>query len=225
MTASGGVCDGTSAVGESRHRISGASVGQPTEPCLAAIGLVPVRPSFAPRFARRRPHEKGNVSVRNCKAGQIDRSGERCGPQPPPQPSPQIKRIEPQRRPQERMEKPIALGRVKPRPARHHRLRQFNALHPASLKAKFGKRKWKNRNPKYPQSLPSRGPGTLLCAPKDPENDGVHTKRKAACVATSGPSLGRKRPRRAAIAGALPHALAKTIAIRGSIERRWASGI
>jgi hypothetical protein len=30
-----GVCDGTSAAGESRHRISGASVGQPTEPCLA----------------------------------------------------------------------------------------------------------------------------------------------------------------------------------------------
>ena len=28
-------CDGTSAVGESRHRILGASVGQPTEPCLA----------------------------------------------------------------------------------------------------------------------------------------------------------------------------------------------
>ena len=28
-------CDGTSAVGESRHRIPGASVGQPTEPFLA----------------------------------------------------------------------------------------------------------------------------------------------------------------------------------------------
>ena len=28
------VCDGTSAVGESRHSIPGASVGQPTEPCL-----------------------------------------------------------------------------------------------------------------------------------------------------------------------------------------------
>ena len=27
-------CDGTSAVGESRHRIPGASVGQPTEPCF-----------------------------------------------------------------------------------------------------------------------------------------------------------------------------------------------
>jgi hypothetical protein len=31
------VCDGTSAVGESRHRIPGASVGQPTEPCLGRV--------------------------------------------------------------------------------------------------------------------------------------------------------------------------------------------
>jgi hypothetical protein len=29
-------CDGTSAVGESRHRIPGVSVGQPTEPCLVS---------------------------------------------------------------------------------------------------------------------------------------------------------------------------------------------
>ena len=28
------VCDGTSAVGESRHRIPGASVGQPTDPAI-----------------------------------------------------------------------------------------------------------------------------------------------------------------------------------------------
>src|ERR1700739_2314222 len=32
--AAADVCDGTSAVGESRHRIPGACVGQPTEPCL-----------------------------------------------------------------------------------------------------------------------------------------------------------------------------------------------
>jgi hypothetical protein len=31
------MCDGTSAVGESRHRIPGASVGQPTEPCSGAF--------------------------------------------------------------------------------------------------------------------------------------------------------------------------------------------
>jgi hypothetical protein len=49
-------------------------------------------------------------------------------------------------------------------------------------------------------------------------------KRKAACVATSGPSLGRKRPKEGSDSAALPHALAKTIAIGGSIERREASG-
>ena len=37
------VCDGTSAVGESRHRIPGASVGQPTEPCLVGAGFSDVR--------------------------------------------------------------------------------------------------------------------------------------------------------------------------------------
>jgi hypothetical protein len=34
------VCDGTSAVGESRHRIPGVSVGQPTEPCLDEAGAL-----------------------------------------------------------------------------------------------------------------------------------------------------------------------------------------
>src|SRR3979490_1915243 len=50
-------------------------------------------------------------------------------------------------------------------------------------------------------------------------------ERRAAYVAASGPSLGRKRPRRAAIAGELPHALPKTITISGSIERRYESDI
>jgi hypothetical protein len=63
-----------------------------------------------------------------------------------------------------------------------------------------------------------------LTLPKGPRENrwGVHTKRKATCVATSGPSLGRKRPRRAAIAGgsATAHCIDKTIAIGGSIERR-----
>ncbi|MET4122043.1 hypothetical protein ABIB85_008510 [Bradyrhizobium sp. JR1.5] len=36
-----------------------------------------------------------------------------------------------------------------------------------------------------------------------------HTKREAACVATSGPSLGRKRPRRATIAGSYRIPLAR----------------
>jgi hypothetical protein len=68
------------------------------KPFLAAIGLVPVRPgrSFARCFARR-PHERGNVGIRNREAGRIDRSGERRIFQPPPKSS-QIKPVEPQRR-------------------------------------------------------------------------------------------------------------------------------
>src|SRR5262245_7727687 len=52
------------------------------------------------------------------------------------------------------------------------------------------------------------------------------TKRKAACVATSGPSLGRKRPRRAAIAGGLPHTLQirrSRLAAQLNVGRRRAS--
>jgi hypothetical protein len=59
--------------------------------------------------------------------------------------------------------------------------------------------------------------------------DGVtaYTKRKAACVATSGPSLGRKRPEEGSDSGSegtggsryrIP--IAKTIAINGSIGPR-----
>jgi hypothetical protein len=57
------------------------------------------------------------------------------------------------------------------------------------------------------------------------ENDkGVHTKRKAACVATSGPSLGRKRPKEGSDSGMgmgvrYRIGLAKTIVIRASIAR------
>ena len=47
------VCDGTSAVGGSRHRIPGASVGQPTEPCLGdatpsltEAGIASLRPDL-----------------------------------------------------------------------------------------------------------------------------------------------------------------------------------
>src|SRR5690349_1664948 len=47
----------------------------------------------------------------------------------------------------------------------------------------------------------------------------LNTKRKAACVATSGLSLGRKRPWRAAITG-LPLTLVKAMATSGSIERK-----
>ena len=51
-------------------------------------------------------------------------------------------------------------------------------------------------------------------------------KKKAACVATSGPSLGRKRPRWAAIAGrTIACSIDTTIAIGDLIERRCRSGI
>ena len=74
--------------------------------------------------------------------------------------------------------------------------------------------------------MPEVEPLPALCSlPQRPGKRWGYTKRKAACVATSGPSLGRKRPRRAAIAGwgwggryRIP--LAKTIAISGSIERK-----
>jgi hypothetical protein len=76
---------------------------------LAAIGLVPVRPggSFARSLARR-PQEEGNVGIPKYQAGRIDRSGERRILKPPPKPSPQSKRVEPDRRRQERREKPVA---------------------------------------------------------------------------------------------------------------------
>src|SRR6476646_4743185 len=64
----------------------------------------------------------------------------------------------------------------------------------------------------------------MVLSPAGLEPKCLNTKRKAACVATSGPNLGRKRPSRAAIVGwgggryRIP--LAKTIALNGSIERR-----
>ena len=62
-------------------------------------------------------------------AGRIDRSGERRISEPPPEPSAESKLVEPQRRLHERLEKPVALGRVEPRPAFHRRLSQITAPH------------------------------------------------------------------------------------------------
>jgi hypothetical protein len=51
-----------------------------------------------------------------------------------------------------------------------------------------------------------------VSAPNDRRRDTAYTKRKAACVATSGPSLGRKRPEEGSDSGSegtggvsLPH--------------------
>ena len=52
---------------------------------------------------------KRHVAIRNRKARRIDRSGERRGPDPPQEPSAELKPVEPQRRLQARLEKPLAL--------------------------------------------------------------------------------------------------------------------
>ena len=50
---------------------------------------------------------------------------------------------------------------------------------------------------------------------------GVHTKRKAACVATSGPKSREETPKEGSdSAGGYRIPLVKTIAISGSIERK-----
>ena len=57
-----------------------------------------------------------NIPIRNCEAGQIDRSRERRIPEPPQKPSAELKPVKPQRRLHERLEKPLALRRVSLRP-------------------------------------------------------------------------------------------------------------
>ena len=87
----------------------GQSVGLAAQFCLAAIGIVPVRPSSS--FARR-PQEEGNVGIPKYETGRIDRFGERRVPEPPQEPSSKLKPVEPQRSLQARLEKPLALLRV-----------------------------------------------------------------------------------------------------------------
>ena len=58
------VCDGTSAVGESRHRIPGASVGQPTEPCLAVRRVFEA--SEEAQGGRRERDRLGEAAARQC---------------------------------------------------------------------------------------------------------------------------------------------------------------
>jgi hypothetical protein len=75
------------------------------------------------------PQEEGHIGIRNCEAGRIDRFGERRIFEPAAKPSSQLKPVEPHRRRHERREKPLALGRVEPRPALHRRLDQISASH------------------------------------------------------------------------------------------------
>jgi hypothetical protein len=77
--------------------------------------------------------QQGHIGIRNCKARRIDRSGERRGPDPPQEPSAELARLEPQRRLQARLEKPLALRWVEARPALHRGLKQIDAPHLACL--------------------------------------------------------------------------------------------
>jgi hypothetical protein len=132
--------------GDQQTANTGGSASQPGP----AIGIVRPQGQFI--------QQGGNIGIRNCEAGRIDRSGERRILEPPPKPSSQSKLVEPQRRLHERLEKPLALPRVEPRPALHRRHGQISAPHLVSLKAKFSKGKSKNKKTKYAERVPSRGP-------------------------------------------------------------------
>jgi hypothetical protein len=108
---------------------------------------------LARRFARHL-HDEGNVGIRKHVTGRIDRSAERRIFEPPPKPSSQLKPVEPQRRLRERLEKPLALRCVEPRPAFHHSLNQINAPHLVNLKRNSAK---ENRKSKIPNTLEACG--------------------------------------------------------------------
>ena len=115
------------------------------------------------------PQQDGKVGIRNYKAGRIDRSGERRVPEPPQEPSAELKPVEPQRRLQARLEKPLALLRVEPRPALHCGRDQIDAPHSHSLlKSGLGKRNTKNEKRKYAEDVRSRGPPRRVLGFKGP---------------------------------------------------------
>jgi hypothetical protein len=80
-----------------------------------------------------RTQEKGDVGLRNGEAGRIDRRGERGFDQPPHEPFAEFLPLKAQRRLQTRLEKPLALRWVEPRPALHRGLEQISAPHPATF--------------------------------------------------------------------------------------------
>jgi hypothetical protein len=132
-----------------RYRIANHALNAGGSVCLwvlAATGLVPVRPGGS--FARR-PQEAGNVGIRKYQVGRIDRSGERRIFEPPPKPRSQLKPVEPQRRAQERLEKPLALRRVEPRPGLASSPRSIQRAASREPNAKFSKGKSENEKRKY----------------------------------------------------------------------------
>ena len=71
----------------------------------------------------------------------------------------------------------------------------------------------------------SRGPGTLLCAPREPENDGGCTQKERPPALHKRPKSREETPKEGCdsevgCGGRYRIPLAKTIAISGSIERR-----
>jgi hypothetical protein len=90
-------------------------------------------PRCRPRSFARRPHGEADVCIFCKQTRHIDRAAERSISKPLAKPFPELKPVEPQRRRDERLEKLVALLRVKPRPALHRRLGQFNALHFGNL--------------------------------------------------------------------------------------------
>jgi hypothetical protein len=120
-------------------------------------------------IGRRGPQQDGNVSVRNRKLSEIDRSGERPTSEPLPKPISHRNSAEPQRRTDEL----VALRRVEPRPTLHCGRDQIDAPHSRSLlKGGSGKRNTKNEKRKYADGSPLRGPRSFLCAQRDPKFSG-----------------------------------------------------
>ena len=86
------------------------------------------------RCFARRPHEKRNVGLRDCEAGRIDRRGERGFVEPPQEPIAEFLPVKAQRRLQARLEKPLALRWVEPRPPLHRGFKQISASHLATFR-------------------------------------------------------------------------------------------
>ena len=88
---------------------------------------------------------QGHVAIRDRKGRQIDRSGERCGPDPPPKPTAKLRPAEPDRRPQEHLGKPLALALIEPLPSFQSYRNQIDAPHSRfPLKSGSAKRNTKN---------------------------------------------------------------------------------
>ncbi|MGM4875759.1 hypothetical protein AB7645_31530 [Bradyrhizobium sp. 956_D2_N1_5] len=101
------------------------------------------------RCFARRSHEKLDVGLRDGEAGQIDWRGERGFDQPPHEPSAEFLPLKPERRPQARLEKPLALAIIEPRPTAHGSLEQITRHLAAFQKREFASEPQKSKIAKY----------------------------------------------------------------------------